>query len=483
MYTISAIFALIACASAQGPGDGIAKATYTSSDPVKGLNFMLKYLPTTVAEDSCSSNYCKPGSFPDGEKWQGRAQLIQPFTGMIERNCQLYSAASTYTATTGAVNIVAATSKGENCGYYSGYAFNTDTAKLIHAAYAHNQDTCCKACAATTGCTAATYTPEPSSTTSSRKLLQPMAGEGFGLHLVDVVASKTTGGLSVSDLEAKYTLRLGDFSKFDAFMDYSVQLYTANLPAYATTFSNDKVPHLLGSWATETGETWYSLFVRVPGSQMVLEIIGNENPTTTGLGGEAMTPLEARLSPRNVKLYATYKKDKNNLLYAASVSRATSNITAIEDFYTNVIKATVVQSVDLPKYEISRRCFQWPTATSDVCFTSRPGGQTGQWTVKMHEDNFWSVHRAVMTAPSVSDKYNDNHYAVDTHVSGDYIATYFTANNPFPLKKDSRFAFACAQDYIVDPTGWTIQTDLFFTKAYPGCGWGKQEGLVTPISK
>ncbi|KAH8050204.1 hypothetical protein JL721_11465 [Aureococcus anophagefferens] len=64
--------ALLAFADAQGMGDGLAKSTYASSDPLPGLEFMLKYLPVTVAIDSCPSNVCKEGArSPDGAKTQG----------------------------------------------------------------------------------------------------------------------------------------------------------------------------------------------------------------------------------------------------------------------------------------------------------------------------------------------------------------------------------------------------------------------------
>ena len=142
-------------ANSQGPGNGIAKTTHASSQPLIGLEFMLRYLPTTVAEDSCYANYCTPGSFPgnffcrgttlthlsaDGEKWQGRAQIVQPFTGMIERNCRLYSSYGAYSsAPFTTVNIVKAQSQGVDCGYYSGYSFDTAGATLLYTAFAHNQ--------------------------------------------------------------------------------------------------------------------------------------------------------------------------------------------------------------------------------------------------------------------------------------------------------------------------------------------------------
>ena len=99
---------------AQGPGNGIAKTTYAASDPFPGLAFNLKYFPTTAAIDSCSGNYCKAGSFPDGEKSQGRAQLIDKGF-YTQRNCALYSAASGSTTDSAVTNMVAPTSQGGDC--------------------------------------------------------------------------------------------------------------------------------------------------------------------------------------------------------------------------------------------------------------------------------------------------------------------------------------------------------------------------------
>ena len=45
-----------------------------------------------------------------------------------------------------------------------------------------------------------------------------------------------------------------------------------------------------------------------------------------------------------MKLFKDTAKEDLHLLYATSVSRATSNMTAINWFYTEVLKATVVDS-------------------------------------------------------------------------------------------------------------------------------------------
>merc|ERR1712232_393027 len=37
------------------------------------------------------------------------------------------------------------------------------------------------------------------------------------------------------------------------------------------------------------------------------------------------------------------------------------------------------------------------------------------------------------------------------------LASYFQSNDPYPITKATRLAYACKQSYIIDPTGWSIQ--------------------------
>ena len=84
---------------------------------------------------------------------------------------------------------------------------------------------------------------------------------------------------------------------------------------------------------------------------------------------------------------------------------------------------------------------------------------------------------AAPQSPTDGDKYQDNHYAADLQISGDYLVTYMYGHTPYPLSQHSWWGYACAQDYLIDPTGWTIQTDLQFTYSYPGCTEAATEGL------
>lgn len=458
LHTLAVVAIISTFARAQGPGNGVSKTTYSSTQPWLGAAFNLRYFPVTMAEDSGHDNIRAPDI-------QGRVQLTKAgqFT---HRNCELYSAASGIKTGSG-TSMSAPASRGADCVYKETHKYADTT--LMWATYAHTADQCCKACAASKGCTNAQYSSAGSARRLRRALQGPQSYEGFGMHLVNVTTSLTTGGIPVSELEAHFDTRLGNMSSFDDFMDYNVVLFAGeDMPTYAEALAKDMVPFFTASWKANTGDTWYSMFVHVPKSQMIFELVGKVSP---GTKYETSASLEPRVSPRNVARFASQKT--SGVLEAVSVTRACSNISIIEYFYTEAIGATTIHKVDAAG--VSRRCFEWPGADSDVCFVSRTGATTpdATFSVRDFETMIWSVHKEVITkVDTYNDKYNDNHYAVDLggSFSGPKITAFMTAHKDeaFPIDFPKTFyAWDCDQDYLIDPTGWSIQSD--FDASYPGC--------------
>merc|ERR1719247_2232601 len=85
-------------------------------------------------------------------------------------------------------------------------------------------------------------------TESTSSATDSPAGNGFGMHLVNVSASKTTGGMSVAEVEAQFSSKLGDMSGFDSFMDFNAMFYTTGLAAYQSTFKADGVGMFITTW-------------------------------------------------------------------------------------------------------------------------------------------------------------------------------------------------------------------------------------------
>ena len=163
-HAATVAIALLGSSSAQAPGNGISKAAYAASTPLNGLSFLLRYLPVTAAQDSCPENYCACGGPVPGPCpfIQGRCQLLVDGPSM-NRTCIVgYSSDTTLFAAAEASAVTGrpAANSGDDCTYESGQGlYWTNSGSVAHAAFAHDPDTCCKACAADALCSMAPSAP------------------------------------------------------------------------------------------------------------------------------------------------------------------------------------------------------------------------------------------------------------------------------------------------------------------------------------
>lgn len=434
------------------------------------LEFALKYLPVTVAEDNGK------GNMMGGDDVQGRVQVLEP-NEYTERNCQLFSSlgqlstASKYTSMTG-------NGLGKDCTYSKGKQYGGGTKQ--HMVFAFNQVQCCNACVATDGCVGASFLTSDKDHTGG---FGPQTWEGFGIHNPDVTSAKTTGGIPVSELEQHYRDRLGDFSSFDQFMDYSITFFTVDLQSYHDTFKKDNIPFLLAQWETSEKDTWYSLIFNVNRSAHVIELVSNKKPSGSS---ESLPQLEQRMSSQHCAKFKTYSAGPVPLLYISSINRAASNMTAIDNAYSDLFKATTTHHI-VHYGIVERRCYNFTDSSpstsgpsmnldEDVCFTSRmPDPKKDKiFSVLDYEQMLWSEHAGTLGSnpSSMTDKYTDSHYALPVTSEGlENLATYFKAHSPYPITKDTRLAYACKQSYIIDPTGWSIQP--IGMASWPNCGWSR----------
>lgn len=248
-------------------------------------------------------------------------------------------------------------------------------------------------------------------------------------------------------------------------MDYNVALLTSDLNSYAAAFSADGVPYLAIQW-DDQGEPYHGLVVHVPSSQMVLEIMASNATGSTSLianhpnlviSSERRAPTSALA---RAKKTLESSSSSSGLLAALVVNRAASDVDAIDEFYSNGMQLTTTFSSDGNDGDgdgdggVSRRCYLWPSATVDVCFTSRsnPNATSTDFSVKDFEDMLNSAHESVVTGgETCNNKWMDNHYAIDSmgSTSFDYVATYIEATPGTYYYCDS----ATSLHYVVDPTG------------------------------
>jgi len=319
--------------------------------------------------------------------------------------------------------------------------------------------------------------------TRGRRLQSP--GNGFGLHCVNVSNHLTTGGLSTAEVEAHFNTKLGDMKEYDSFMDFSVSFYTAGLAKYAAAFDADKVPYYTTTWTVEnstmygSAQSYTSLIVQVANTQMILELTSKKSLMLgeTSRSIHAAAPGERRASPRVLAMIE--ELEQKNMLGGASltplsVNRAVSAavLAKLDDFYVTGMGTKKVS--ETTANGITRKCYLWPGAKVDICFTNRDDTATkGDFKVGDFENMLNTVHKNIVVGHPYCgvDKWEDNHYAIDSFSADtSKIIAYVNANNvPHLCQTSSGSGPGGGMHYIFDPTGWGVQTDLSFTTLPNDC--------------
>jgi hypothetical protein len=273
-------------------------------------------------------------------------------------------------------------------------------------------------------------------------------------------------------------------------MDYSITFFTTDLQPYYDAFTKDQVPFFLGEWDTDKEGTWYSLFFLVNRSTHVIELVSPLNPS---VGAQTLPKLEQRMSSRRCGQYRQFPTHPAHVVYPSSINRAASNISMIDDVYTQLFKFTPTTQID--QTDVTRRCYNAPIGSQnnekfppgpgggrnfdvDICFSKRVADASKDtiFSVVDFEQMLWSEHAGTLAnGPNGQDKYTDNHYSGFSQDGISSLQAHFKANPPYPITAATRLAYACKQCYIIDPTGWSIQP------SGPDCSYWSNCNSFDPI--
>lgn len=296
----------------------------------------------------------------------------------------------------------------------------------------------------------------------------PGGPQGFGMHLVNVSAHLTTGGMTVAAVEAEFAAKLGTMDRFDSFMDHNVAFTTADLDGYVKAFDADAVPYL--SYAAPDG---HGVFVHVPASALIIELLAANASAVLARRGVDHVFLEPRAATGARALAA------GATLALSSVNRAVSAATydALDAFYVDGLGTTLSGKWEADG--VKRKCFRWPEAQDDVCFASRPDANTSTpFKTGDFENMLHAVHEKLLVNPLCAmDKWTDVHYAVDSHgaAANTKIVPYLEKT------KTKHFCFSTTQlHYLVDPTGMSIQLDIDVDDAAAVCGSSSSARRLQP---
>merc|ERR1711959_747070 len=276
--------------------------------------------------------------------------------------------------------------------------------------------------------------------------------------------------------------KLGDMTQYDSFMDFSVTFCTQDLEKYAQAFDKDSVAYYTWAWQDDNSQTYTSLIVQAHKSQMILELTSKRS---LALGATKRAVHVSASSERRVSARALAMIDeleKQNALLATdltplSVNRAVSasTLTKVDDFYVSGMGTKRVSDVSDASNGYTRKCYLWTGAEVDICFTSRDASATkGGFKVADFENMLNTVHKNVIVGHPMchTDKWEDNHYAIDSFSAGTSSIVSYINNNNVPhvcAAGGSSSGPGGGLSYIMDPTGWAIQADLSFTTLPSDC--------------
>jgi len=293
----------------------------------------------------------------------------------------------------------------------------------------------------------------------------PPPGNGFGLHLVSVPGHKTTGGLSIEEVEGHFAEKLGDMSNFDSFMDFNVVFATSALSSYKAAFDRDGVKYLPGTWSDAQNQQYSSIIVQIPGSQLILELVQQTSLFSDGQAVqlEQRVP-EATLAAQQSRLAASkfVGDTTSDFIVSLAVNRAVSSaaLAKLEDFYVSGMGTRMTHNA--VETGVAKKCFLWPGATVDICFTNRADSATStDFKVGDLENMLNNVHTTILDGHSwcPMDRWFDNHYAIDSQsVDNSQILNYINSEKPHHTCGTSPMG-GTGLSAIFDPTGLGIQMD------------------------
>lgn len=294
----------------------------------------------------------------------------------------------------------------------------------------------------------------------------PEVSPGFGLHCVyaagrDKVRAKESGPSSVEDIEAIFQQRLGGLSNgYDAFMDYSTVLHTADLDSFVSALKRGNEPYLPIESTTEDGATTSSVIVS-PGGQVVIEVVGKGSSELL-----AAHPRLIRTSEPRGWLGEELPEAAAGRMTPLIVSHASANLTRDIEFMRKAFQVTGKTSTS-PDGTKKAQFQLSSTATVKIQFVERPGNSNGTHSVAWWEKYLMAVHTQYMKSYKCGwDVWGDNHFAFDQQQTtlGEFIRRWKAMDLPYILLS-SPMGGAAHNGYFVMPNGYQIQQD-----ARPGMG-------------
>ena len=267
----------------------------------------------------------------------------------------------------------------------------------------------------------------------------------FGLHSVDATA-RPQGPIAFSDAVYLFEQGLRDFARVTPFIDQSTMLYAEDGDTYVEWLAAEGKDYLIGEWYSESGTKLYSIITHVTDTMVCLEIITPYVKSEFSDGALKMN--HVRLPDAAFTLAGIDLDDSgsSSTLVPLAVSKVTTNMYEVAEFYEDILLATEVTYSDSTDSAWGK-VYKLYDAEMVIRFV-----QSKDDKVTYLENLKKETHNSSYASPWCgTDRYYDNHYAysrVTAPANLSLVAIASRARN-----RRTRWHCENAAIYLWEPTG------------------------------
>jgi len=291
---------------------------------------------------------------------------------------------------------------------------------------------------------------------ASRSLLQrPATNQTFGLHAINC-SYHPYGQHSLADIEQMQTAEVNDFKDgYNQHLDSHLGVWVSDLSTTIAKLEKKSVAHHAMTWSIG-GTNYYSVMTMACGgfyieflSQRASGVDANKFHFTN----ETRFDFSNFTQPTPLREYGPIK-----------VSRATTKMDAMIDFYTEIVEGSVTKRESVDGVDIAQVTLQ--NAPDMVMqFVNRPPATTSKFTVEDLENYVNSVHDEYVKNTNCGfDQFADHHWAYDYRGQSETLSSAASKLDAkghkyrwFEIQYPSHNGY---QIYAFDPSGWTLQLNF-----------------------
>lgn len=256
------------------------------------------------------------------------------------------------------------------------------------------------------------------------------------------------GDESLEDIEKKMTAEVNGFAEYNQHLDSHLGLWVTDLKSILSELEENSQDHYAMKF-TSAEETYYSVITQACDGYYI------EFFSDKAEGVEKSKFHETK----EVRFDFTDFKNPEKDFYPIQVSRATTMIDEMVNFFTEIVKGELLKKETVDGVEIAR--VKLNNADVILNFVNRPAPEGAKFTVKDLEDYVNSTHdKYVKSTHCGFDQHADHHWAYD-QMSWTETLSSVAKKLEAGGHKYRWFSLpgGMHQIYAFDPSGWTFQLD------------------------